>query len=227
MTDNIRNPGVYWVRLLMYTLLSIMIGGVFFDMGNGQSEVTDRAGLLFYVAAFMVFMSIAVVPTFISERSVFLRERNNGWYSEGPYALAGFICGIPGVFLLALVASVIVCQMTGISADGSRFGWFLLDLFLSLLVAESFMTVISAVAPFYIIGMAFGSAVYRMFMVTEGFIQACDAVTLGPAFTCDDFLKFCVLCFLVFADGWIDSAASKHSGLVHLVVLHRIPHVFV
>jgi ABC-type multidrug transport system permease subunit len=137
----------------MYGMLSLMIGGVYVGMSHGQTEVQDRAGLLFYVAAFMVFMAIAVVPTFIQERAVVLRERNNGWYSEAPYVLAHTVCSIPGVFVLSFVSSVVICMLSGVSDEGSRFGYFVLNLFLSLMVAESFMTVISAIAPIYIIGM--------------------------------------------------------------------------
>ena len=42
--------------------------------------VQDRISLLFFAAAFLVFMSIAVVPAFIEDRAIFVRERANGYY---------------------------------------------------------------------------------------------------------------------------------------------------
>ena len=46
----------------MYLMLSIMIGGMYYDIDNDQTTVQDRISILFYVVAFMVFMAIAVIP---------------------------------------------------------------------------------------------------------------------------------------------------------------------
>ena len=46
----------------MYILLSFLIATLFADMGYGQERVADRISMLFFINAFLVFMSIAVIP---------------------------------------------------------------------------------------------------------------------------------------------------------------------
>lgn len=167
--DNLRNPGIFWVRLAMYLILSFMIGTMYLNIDNGQKSMNDRASILFFVAAFLVFMSISVVPAFISDRAVFQRERANGMYNVAAYVLANTVCGLPGLFMIALVSSALIYPMVGLNDGGGRFGIFLLDLFISLWCAESMMLLISSLVPFYIIGMALGAGVFGMFMLCEGF----------------------------------------------------------
>jgi ABC-type multidrug transport system permease subunit len=176
LVDNARNPGVFWVRAAMYVMLSLMIGTFYLNIDNGQLEVSDRVSILFYVAAFMVFMSIAVIPTFIGDRAVFTRERGNGWYSEGPYVISNTLCAVPGIFLIALISSVLIYFMVGLNDKEGRFGLFLVNLFLSLLVAESLMLVLSALIPIYIIGMALGAGIFGLFMLAEGFFVLKDNI---------------------------------------------------
>eukprot|EP01006_Ploeotia_vitrea_P052301 TRINITY_DN67669_c10_g1_i1.p1 TRINITY_DN67669_c10_g1~~TRINITY_DN67669_c10_g1_i1.p1 ORF type:complete len:685 (+),score=379.37 TRINITY_DN67669_c10_g1_i1:148-2202(+) len=174
--DYARNPGVFGVRLFMYTMLSLMIGTMYAGIDNGQKEVIDRAGVLFYIAAFMVFMSIAVIPAFIQERAVFGRERANGWYDVGPYVLANSICGLPGLFIMSLVSTSIIYPMVGLNDEEGRFGLFLANLFMSLVIAESLMAVLSAIVPIYIVGMALGAGIFGMFMLCEGFFMVLENI---------------------------------------------------
>jgi len=168
--DNVRNPGVFWVRMFMYTMLSIMIGTIYLNIGNGQNEVQDRGGILFYIAAFMVFMAVSVIPAFIQDKAVYNRETMNGWYSPGPYVVASTLSSIPGLLLLSITSTVIIYPLVGLQSGADRFFIFLADLFLSLWCSEALMMLISVLVPFYIIGMALGAGVYGMFMLTEGFL---------------------------------------------------------
>lgn len=163
--NNIRNPGIYWVRLAMYTMLAFMVGTMYLSTNDAISE-EDMIPLLFYVQAFLVFMSVAVLPFFIEQRAVFLRERANSGLNVFSFALSNFIATLPGIFLIALVSTLLVVLLSGLHG----FWYFLLNLFLSLVVAESLMHVIGAAVPHYIIGIALGAGIYGMFMLCEGFM---------------------------------------------------------
>ena len=78
----LRDPGVIMVRLAMYAMLSALIGAMYANVGDDkdQESVVARVSVLFYVAAFMVFMSVAVLPFVMLQRDVFVKERMNGHY---------------------------------------------------------------------------------------------------------------------------------------------------
>jgi len=169
--NNIRNPGIYWVRLFMYTILSLMLGTMYLST-NDDISLDDITVLLFYVFAFLVFMSVAVLPFFIDERAVFARERANSQLNVFSYVLANFWAALPGIGLIALISSCLVVYLAGING----FGWFVLNLFLSLVVAESLMKLIAALVPHYIIGIALGAGIFGMFMLCAGFMVPRDAI---------------------------------------------------
>ncbi|KAL7684802.1 putative AAA+ ATPase domain, pigment precursor permease/Protein ATP-binding cassette sub-family G [Plasmopara halstedii] len=165
MINNIRNPGIYWIRLFMYFCLSLMVGTMYLSSNNDLSE-EDLVPMLFYVQAFLVFMSVAVLPFFIEQRTVFARERANNSLSVVSYVCANFLAALPGIFLIAVMSTALVVLL----ADLNAIDFFLLNLFMSLVVAESMMHVIGAAVPHYIIGIALGAGVFGMFMLCEGFM---------------------------------------------------------
>mmetsp|Transcript_13847 Transcript_13847/g.19216 ORF Transcript_13847/g.19216 Transcript_13847/m.19216 type:complete len:257 (-) Transcript_13847:648-1418(-) len=111
----IRDPGIIAVRLAMYTMLALLVGLMYLNLGDkyDYSSIQSRISMLFYVAAFMVFMSVAVLPFFIIQRDVFIKERANGAYEVPEYVLSKFLVSIPGVFALAFASSILVvsCQV--------------------------------------------------------------------------------------------------------------------
>jgi ABC-type multidrug transport system ATPase subunit len=164
-----RNPGVIIIRLIMYSMLSVMMGLMFFNNGNKSDDaaIQARVSAIFFIFAFMVFMSISVLPFYIMDKATYDRERMNNDYQLLPFVLAQFVSTIPGIFLISLAASAIVVPMMALN----NFPVFLSLLFLSLLVAEGFMAVVALIVPQFIIGIAMAAGVYGMFMLCEGFFQ--------------------------------------------------------
>jgi len=170
----VKNPGVMIVRLVMYIMLCFMIGVLYLNLGDqtNHQDIIARVGMLFYCDAFLVFMSIAVLPFYIIERGIVQKEVNNQLYHPLHYITSQFIVSIFGVATIAIVSTLFVVLL----ADLNGFGIFFVILFLSLGVAESLCRLVSLLVPHYIIGMALVAGIYGMFMLTEGFLIIKDEI---------------------------------------------------
>lgn len=162
---NIRNPGIIWFRFVIYTALSLVVGTMYLYTNDKITDL-NRAPLMFFCQAFYSLVSVAVLPFIIEQTDIFARERANGSLCVTSYVVSNFIAALPGIFLFAIVSTTIVVLL----ADLNSYGWFLCNMFLNLVVAESLMHVIGAVVPHYIIGVGVGCAIYGVFMLAEGFI---------------------------------------------------------
>ncbi|XP_047255103.1 ABC transporter G family member 12 isoform X3 [Capsicum annuum] len=62
-----RDFGYYWLRIIVYIILSICVGTVFYDVGTGHNAVIARGACAGFISGFMTFMSIGGFPSFIEE----------------------------------------------------------------------------------------------------------------------------------------------------------------
>lgn len=125
--------------------------------------------MLFFIAAFMAFMSISVLPAFLEDKTIFVKERANGAYGVAQHALAGMLVSLPFIFLLSLSAGSICYYCLALNPGDGRFVLFIANLFVTLAVAESICLLIATVVPFFIVGIAAGAFTFGAFMVVEGF----------------------------------------------------------
>ncbi|KAG2485433.1 hypothetical protein HYH03_015813 [Edaphochlamys debaryana] len=169
--NNWRNIAVFWLRLGMYVMLCICIGTIYFDLDNTWMGTYSRSALLFFVVAFLTFMSIAGFPAFQEDMQVFIRERLNGYYPVFTFALANTLASAPFIFGIAIISSAVVYWLAGLNDSGDRFPYFFLNLYVSLTVVESMMMAIAAVVPHYLMGIAAGAGMLGMYMLVCGFFQ--------------------------------------------------------
>ncbi|EGZ12217.1 ABC transporter-like protein [Phytophthora sojae] len=164
MTNNWRHPGVFWLRVLMYVLLSLMVGTMYLSSNNIKD--VSMVPLLFYVQAFLVFMSVAALPALLEHRAVMEREMRSYALSLTGYTMSNLLAALPGILLISVLASAIVVFLANVNS----FPTFLLNLTLSLIAAESLMHLLGAAVPHYIMGIALGAGLFGMFMLCEGFM---------------------------------------------------------
>ena len=174
----IRNPAVLWLRFAMYIGLSGMIGTVWWQAGDDLSagEIANISGVLFFIAAFMAFMSISVLPAFLEDKAIFVKERSNGAYGVGSHSLAGMLVSLPFIFLLSLAAGTTCYFCLALNPGDGRYFLFVMNLFVTLAVAESICLLIATVVPFFIVGIAAGAFAFGAFMVVEGFFIKVDDI---------------------------------------------------
>ena len=165
----LRDPAVYWARIVMYTFLALVMGTLYLRIDNDMDSTQDRNSVLFFSIAFLSFMSVSALPAFIEDRQIFTRERMNGTYRVLPYATAQTMVSVPFVCAISVLFTAVSYYMIGLSPSPDRFFIFMLVLALALNVAEAMIIAISAIAPNFIAGLAAGAGSFGGFMLVCGF----------------------------------------------------------
>lgn len=161
---------VYHVRLVMYLGLAILMGTVWLRLSYNQNSVQSFSNALFFSGAFMSFMSVAYIPAYLEDYFTYCKERDNGMYGPFLFVLANFLTGLPFLFGIALVFSVVTYFMCNLRHSASGFFMYTMYLFLDILAAESLTTFIATIAPLFVVALALTAFANGLWMAVGGFL---------------------------------------------------------
>ncbi|KAI6778005.1 uncharacterized protein J7T54_007402 [Emericellopsis cladophorae] len=164
----------YGIRVVMYLGLAIMMGTVFLRFGDNQKYVQPYINAIFFGGAFMSFMAVAYVPAFLEDLSTYQQERANGLVSPGVFILANFIIGLPFLFLITVLFSVVTYWLVGFREDASAFFMWVMWLFLDLLAAESLVVLVSSIFNIFVVALAVTAFCNGLWMCVGGFLVPMD-----------------------------------------------------
>ncbi|XWS19043.1 hypothetical protein CRYUN_Cryun32bG0097100 [Craigia yunnanensis] len=169
-----RNPPYTAVRLLFTTVIALMFGTLFWDLGSKTDRMQDLANAMGSMYAAVLFLGFqnasSVQPVVAVERTVFYRERAAGMYSAMPYAIGQVLIEIPYVFIQSTVYGLIVYAMIGFEWTAVKFFWYLFFMYFSLLYFTFYGMMAVAVTPNYHIAAIVSSAFYALWNLFSGFI---------------------------------------------------------
>jgi ABC-type multidrug transport system ATPase subunit/ABC-type multidrug transport system permease subunit len=124
----------------------------------------------FYGSAFMSFMAVAYVPAFLEDRQTYVKEHENGLYSATELIVSNFLIGVPYLFLISLLFSIISYWLSNFQPTASAFFTWVLWLFLDLLAAESLVVLATSIFPFFVISLAVVAFANGLWMSVDGFM---------------------------------------------------------
>jgi len=160
----------YEIRIIMYLGLAILMGTVFLRLKTSQEYIQPFINTIFFGSAFMSFMAVAYVPAFLEDRATFVKERANGLVGPFAFLVSNFTIGLPFLFLIACLFSLIEYFMSNFRQDGTAFFMFTMWLFLDLLAAESLVVLVSAVFPVFVVALAVAAFANGLWMCVGGFL---------------------------------------------------------
>ncbi|KAL0390792.1 UNVERIFIED_CONTAM: ABC transporter G family member 15 [Sesamum calycinum] len=165
-----RDVGYYWSPIVIYTIVAICVGTLFYDVGTSYTAILARGACGGFVTGFMTFMSIGGFPSFIEEMKVFTRERLNGYYGVSAFILANFLSSFPFLVAVTAITGTITFYMV-FRAGFSRYIFFCLNIFGCIAMVESVMMIVASLVPNFLMGIITGAGVLGIMMMTAGFFR--------------------------------------------------------
>ncbi|KAI9890117.1 MAG: hypothetical protein M1814_004516 [Vezdaea aestivalis] len=165
-----RDVVVYGIRYLMYAGLAILLGTVFLRLKAEQAAIQPLSNALFFSGAFMSFMAVSYTPSFLEDRALFIKERSNGLYSALEFTLANFLIGLPYLFGISLLFSVIAYWLVNFRPTADGFFTFVCWLYLDLLAAEALVVLVAALLPVFVVALAVVAFANGLWMAVNGFL---------------------------------------------------------
>lgn len=184
-----RDVVAYGIRIAMYTGLAIMEGFVWLRLHTDQSDIQPFINAIFFGSAFMSFMAVAYVPSFLEDRATFVKERANGLYGASVFMLSNFIIGLPYLckpkpcyssrssaslmlvtVFISILFSVIAYWLTNFQPTATAFFTWIMWLFLDLIAAESLVVLISSLFPNFVVALALTAFANGLWMSVSGFL---------------------------------------------------------
>lgn len=165
-----RDVVAYGIRVVMYLGLAVLMGTLFLRLNTQQTHIQPFINAIFFSSAFMSFMAVAYVPAFLEDRATFAKERANGLCGPLAFTVANFLIGLPYLFFIALMFSVVEYWLSNFRPDASAFWIWVMWLFLDLVAAESLIVLVSSIFPVFVVALAVAAFANGLWMCVDGFL---------------------------------------------------------
>ncbi|GAB4842689.1 ABC transporter G member 11 [Ancistrocladus abbreviatus] len=166
-----RDFGYYWLRLVIYVVVTICIGTIYFDVGTTYDSILARGSCSSFVFGFVTFMSIGGFPSFVEDMKVFQRERLNGHYGVSAFVISNTISAMPFLILITFLSGTICYFMVRLHPGFLHYLFFVLCLYASVTVVESLMMTIASIVPNFLMGIITGAGIQGIFMLVSGYFR--------------------------------------------------------
>mmetsp|Transcript_25402 Transcript_25402/g.35618 ORF Transcript_25402/g.35618 Transcript_25402/m.35618 type:complete len:635 (+) Transcript_25402:38-1942(+) len=125
--NNSRDRQLFISRILEAIFLGLLVGFIFYSLGNSEDDIRSRLALCSAVAQLQPYITqIATLMYYAKEMLVYDRERFDRMYLPLPYWLAIRMSMLPLAIVTPILFSTIVYWLTGLRESWTHFLWFVL-----------------------------------------------------------------------------------------------------
>ncbi|EEF48302.1 ATP-binding cassette transporter, putative [Ricinus communis] len=169
-----RNPPYSAVRLLFTTLVALMMGTIFWDLGSKRSrqqDILNAMGSMYVSVLFLGYMNTSLVQPIVTiERTVIYRERAAGFYSALPYAIGQVLIELPYVLVQTIIYGVLMYAMIGFEWTVSKCFWFLFFMYFTFLYFSFYGMMTVAFTPNHNIAAIVSIFFFTIWSTFSGFV---------------------------------------------------------
>jgi len=115
-------------------------------------------------------MAVAYIPSFLEDQANFVKEKANGLYGPTAFMIANFLIGLPYLFLISFLFSLVAYWLSNFRPTAGAFFTWVMWLFLDLVAAESLVVFVSALFPIFVVSLALTAFANGLWMSVDGFM---------------------------------------------------------
>lgn len=164
-----RTHELFTARTIQALVGGFALGTIYINAGLNQAGLAKRLGFFAFTLTYLLSSTVEALPIFLQERHVLIPETSRGAYRISSYLVANLLVFMPFLLLIAMVFSLPVYWLIGLSNKAGAFAFFVLVMWLVLLMANSFVAFFSALAPDYIMGNSLISGCMGAFFLFSGY----------------------------------------------------------
>ncbi|KAK0083882.1 hypothetical protein PV325_008001 [Microctonus aethiopoides] len=173
-----RDWTLMYLRLFAHILVGLLIGALYYDIGNDGGKVLSNLGFLFFNMLFLMYTSMTItILSFPLEMPVLMKENFNRWYSLKSYYMAITVSDLPFQAVFCILYLVIVYFLTSQPTDIKRFSMFVGACLLISFVAQSVGLVVGAAMSVQN-GVFLAPVMSVPFLLFSGFFVSFDAIPI-------------------------------------------------
>ncbi|BBN12168.1 protein MpABCG19 [Marchantia polymorpha subsp. ruderalis] len=175
----LRTRPLFFARMAVLVVGGLVTSTFFRTLSYDMEGVTKRLSMTAFLLAYCSFTSTQVLPIFLQERSIFIREASRGAYRPVSFVLCQILAHLPFLFVQALAFSILTYFIAGWANNVGAVGYYVWMWFLVLILAQSMAACCAGWIPNIIICQAVLSATLSFFMLFSGFFLRKDAIPKG------------------------------------------------
>ncbi|XP_034941510.1 uncharacterized ABC transporter ATP-binding protein/permease YOL075C-like [Chelonus insularis] len=158
-----------FIRLGMHCIIAIIVGIIYFDIGEDAAYALNNFNLLFFSLMFLMFSAFsATIITFPLVLPIISREHFNRWYKLRSFYIANKLADLPIQVVAVSIYTLIVYLMTGQILEGKRFILLSIACVVVSLVAQIIGVIVGTGLNMQN-GVIFGSLFIMPFVIFSGF----------------------------------------------------------
>ncbi|GMG98772.1 hypothetical protein Nepgr_000612 [Nepenthes gracilis] len=172
----------FWLRLVLYMLLTLCIGTVFSGLGHSLSSVATRVAAIFVFVSFTSLLSIAGVLSHTKDIKIYASEELNRHSGALVFLLGQLFSSIPFLFLISISTSLVFYFLIGLRDEFSLLMYFVLNFFMCLLVNEALMLVVVSIWKDVFWSILTLVSIHVVMMLSAGYFRIRSGLP-GPVWT--------------------------------------------
>ncbi|XP_071711704.1 ABC transporter G family member 3-like [Rutidosis leptorrhynchoides] len=169
----------YWLRLVLYILLTLCIGTIFSGLGHSLTSVGARVGAIFVFISFSSLLSIIGVPAQLNEVKVYACEKSNRHSGGFVFLIGQFFASIPFLFLISISSGLLFSFLLGLRSEFTYLMYFVLNVFMCLLVNEGIVLFVVTIFQDTFWSISILVFMHVMMMLSAGYFRIRSALP-GP-----------------------------------------------